>query len=568
MTDSSMSETVAVELPVREGNPGISPRGVREWWRDAVVYQIYPRSFADSDGDGIGDLPGIRAHLPHLRDLGVDALWLSPFYPSPLLDGGYDVADPRDVDPRLGSLDDARALVADAHAMDLRVIVDVVPNHFSWNHAWFRAALATEPGSPEWARFHVLPGRGANGENPPNDWQSAFGGGAWSPVPGHAGSWYLHLFDSSQPDVNWDNPEVHADFEATLRFWFDLGVDGFRIDVAHGLVKAVGYPDAGHEEDSLSQVLAGAIHNSPHWDQPGVHEIWREWRRIADSYDTSRVFVGEAWVSTTESQASYTRPDELHTTFNFHFLKAWWDAERIREVIGTSLLASAAVGAPATWVLSNHDVWRPVTRFAPVLPDQTHDLVTGRRRALALSLVSLALPGSAYLYQGEELGLEEVLDLPDDARQDPTFARTAGEMKGRDGCRVPLPWSGDTPPYGFTTGTPWLPQPQGWSSLSVEAQEADERSTLHLYRRALHVRRESAVLGDGEMAWLPTEHSDVLAFERPGVDRVVVLLNTADGADRIVAQSGTILVETGGVVRQADGMLLLPPDSACWLSAP
>ncbi len=384
---------MTADLPVREGNAGLPPRDERLWWRDAVVYQIYPRSFSDSDGDGLGDLPGIRARLPYIADLGVDAIWLSPFYPSPLLDGGYDVADPRDVDPRLGTLDDARAMVAEAHELGLRVFVDVVPNHFSWDHPWFKAAMKTAPGSPEWGRFHALRGKGENGELPPNNWVSAFGGSAWTPIEGHPGWWYLHLFDDSQPDVNWENPEIHEDYATTLRFWFDMGVDGFRIDVAHSLIKAPGYPD-GPEPDST---WTPGNETGPAWDQPRVHDVWREWRRLADTYDPPRAFVGEAWVRTTEAQAAYTRPDELHTTFNFHFLKAYWDADVIRDVIGTSLLTSAAVGAPPTWVLSNHDVWRPVTRFAPWLDSETIDVEAGRRRALAMSLLSLALPGSAYL---------------------------------------------------------------------------------------------------------------------------------------------------------------------------
>jgi alpha-glucosidase len=554
---------VTIDLPVREGNAGIPPRKVRDWWRDAVVYQIYPRSFSDSDGDGLGDIPGIRARLPYLRDLGVDAVWLSPFYPSPLLDGGYDVADPREVDPRLGTLDDMRALVSEAHDLGLRVFVDVVPNHFSWDHSWFRAALATAPGSPEWSRFHAKYGKGENGELPPNNWPSAFGGPAWSPIPGHRGWWYLHLFDSSQPDLNWDNPEIHADFDRTLRFWFDMGVDGFRIDVAHSLVKAEGLPD-GPEPDG--QILAGN-ETGPAWDQPGVHEVWREWRRVADSYEPPRAFVGEAWVATTEAQAAYTRPDELHTTFNFHFLKAYWDAEVIRDVIGTSLLTSSAVGAPPTWVLSNHDVWRPVTRFAPWLDAETIDLEAGRRRALAMSLLSLALPGSAYLYQGEELGLPEVLDLPDGARQDPTWFRTAGAVKGRDGCRVPIPWSGAEPPYGFSTGTPWLPQPTGWAGLTAEAQAADPVSTLSLYRTALRIRRESDVLGDGELTWRESGHPDVLAIERPGDGAILVLLNVSE-SERLVEIEGEVLVSTGVVEYDDGGALVLARDSCTWIALP
>jgi alpha-glucosidase len=550
------------DVPVREGNADIPPREVRDWWRDAVVYQVYPRSFADSDGDGLGDLPGIRSRLPYLAELGVDAIWLSPFYPSPLLDGGYDVIDPREVDPRLGTVDDLRGIVEDGHALGLRVFVDVVPNHFSWEHPWFKAALATAPGSPEWDRFHAVRGKGPDGELPPNNWHSAFGGPAWTPIPGHAGWWYLHLFDTSQPDVNWANPEIHQDFERTLRFWFDLGVDGFRIDVAHSLVKAEGLPD-GPEVDE-DEVMAGN-ERGPAWDQPGVHDVWREWRRIADSYDPPRAFVGEAWVATTEAQAAYTRPDELHTTFNFHFLRAYWDATVIRDVIGTSLLTSAAVGAPPTWVLSNHDVWRPVTRFAPWRDAHTIDIETGRRRAVAMSMLSLALPGSAYLYQGEELGLPEVVDLPDEVRQDPTFFRTQGRVKGRDGCRVPIPWSGEAPPYGFTTGTPWLPQPADWASLTAEAQAADESSTLSLYRRALRVRRESPVLGDGELIWRESGHDDVLAIERPGERPILVLLNTG-GCERAVAVDGEVLLHTGDVSLDPEGALVIAPDTCCWVA--
>ncbi len=551
-----------IELPVREGNADIPPREVRDWWRDAVVYQIYPRSFADSDGDGLGDLPGIRSRLPYLAELGVDAIWLSPFYPSPLLDGGYDVIDPRDVDPRLGTVDDLRGIVEDGHGLGLRVFVDVVPNHFSWEHPWFKAALRTAPGSPEWDRFHAVRGKGPDGELPPNNWRSAFGGPAWTPIPGHGGWWYLHLFDTSQPDLNWANREIHEDFQRTLRFWFDLGVDGFRIDVAHSLVKAEGLPDGPVVDED--EVMAGS-ERGPAWDQPGVHDVWREWRRVADSYDPPRVFVGEAWVATTEAQAAYTRPDELHTTFNFHFLRAFWDATVIRDVIGTSLLTSAAVGAPPTWVLSNHDVWRPVTRFAPWRDAHTMDIATGRRRAVAMSMLSLALPGSAYLYQGEELGLPEVVDLPDEVRQDPTFFRTEGRVKGRDGCRVPIPWSGDAPPYGFTTGTPWLPQPADWAGLTAEAQEADDSSTLALYRRALRVRRESPVLGDGELIWRESGHDDVLAVERPGERPILVLLNTGDG-DRAVAVDGEVLLHTGEVSLDPDGALVIAPDTCCWIA--
>ena len=406
-------------------------------------------------------------------------------------------------------------------------------------------------------------GKGSSGELPPNNWTSAFGGPAWTPIPGHAGWWYLHLFDSSQPDVNWGNPEIHADYEKTLRFWFDMGVDGFRIDVAHSLIKAEGLPD-GPESDG--QPVAGN-ERGPAWDQPGVHDVWREWRRVADSYDPPRAFVGEAWVATTEAQAAYTRSDELHTTFNFHFLRAFWDAEVIRDVIGTSLLTSAAVGAPATWVLSNHDVWRPVTRFAPWRDADTIDLEAGRRRALAMSMLSLALPGSAYLYQGEELGLPEVLDLPDEARQDPTFFRTEGAVKGRDGCRVPIPWSGQAPPYGFSSGVPWLPQPSDWAGLTAEAQESDPASTLALYRTALRVRHEREALGDGELIWRESGHVDVLAVERPGEGAILVLLNVSE-AERLVEVEGEVLLSTGPSEYDEGGALVLAKESCTWIALP
>ena len=486
------------------------------WWRSAVIYQIYPRSFADANGDGIGDLNGVRSRLPYLAELGVDAIWLSPFYVSPQADAGYDVADYRDVDPVFGTLDDAKALIREAHDHRLRIIVDMVPNHTSDQHRWFRAALAAGPGSPERSRYIFREGRGADGSVPPNNWVSNFGGPAWTRLAD--GWWYLHLFAAEQPDLDWTNPEVVAEFEDILRFWLDLGVDGFRIDVAHGLAKdpaLADLPGGGADGHPLTPTHLG---DHPHWDRDEVHDVYQGWRRVIDQYAGDRVFVAEAWVPNPDRFARYLRADELHTAFNFNFLEASWDAAKTRRVIDQTLGELSTVGAPATWVLSNHDIHRHPTRFGGG--------EIGLRKARAATLLLLALPGGAYIYQGEELGLEEVLDLPAECRQDPIFARTGGERLGRDGCRVPLPWSGTETPFGFgPSGTPWLPQPAAWAAITAEAQERAPDSTLAFYRAALRARRASPALGDGPMRWLDTPDG-VLAFHRG--DRFVCVMNFTD----------------------------------------
>ncbi len=431
------------------------------WWATAVCYQIYPRSFADGNGDGIGDLIGIRERLDHLVELGVDAIWISPFYRSPMADGGYDVADPCDVDPMFGSLADFDDLLAAAHERGIRVTVDIVPNHFSDQHAWFQAALAAGPGSPERARFIFRPGRGEDGELPPNNWPSVFGGPAWHRVPD--GEWYLHLFAPEQPDVNWDNPEVPAEFERILRFWLDRGADGFRVDVAHSMAKPAGLPDL--DPTVLTPRDSDSHMPSPldiRFDHDDVHDHHRMLRRVLDSYPGDRMAVGEAWVPDDVRLARYVRPDELNLTFNFELIVAPWGAEAFRRAIESSLQALADVGAPCTWVLGNHDVNRPATRYGGG--------AAGVRRARAAALVQLALPGAAYLYNGDELALENV-ELPDEALQDPTWERSGHTVRGRDGERVPIPWSGNSPPYGFTSGTAtWLPMPSHWAGDTVEAQ--------------------------------------------------------------------------------------------------
>ncbi|WUV79701.1 glycoside hydrolase family 13 protein [Streptomyces sp. NBC_01476] len=533
-----------------------------DWWRDAVIYQVYPRSFADGNGDGMGDLPGITARLPYLRDLGVDAVWLSPFYASPQADAGYDVADYRAVDPMFGSLTDADELVRAAHELGLRVIVDLVPNHCSDQHEWFKRALREGPGSPLRERFHFRPGKGAHGELPPNDWESIFGGPAWTRTTdpdGTPGEWYLHLFAPEQPDFNWQHPAVHDEFRSVLRFWLDLGTDGFRVDVAHGLIKAEGLPDIGHAEQ-LSLLGTSAM---PYFDQDGVHEIYRDWRRVLDEYaprlrpggaPSDRIAVAEAWTPTIERAALYLRPDELHQAFNFEYLTTSWDAGALREVIDKSLGAMSAVGAPATWVLSNHDVTRHTTRLgnppgAGTQLREAGDRELGLRRARAATLLMLALPGSAYLYQGEELGLPDVTDLPDEVRQDPSFFRAAGQDGFRDGCRVPLPWSGTEPPYGFGPrpgGPSWLPQPPSWAALSVEAQTGDPESTLELYRAALALRREHPALGAGTaVTWLNAPDG-VLAFRRDSADgRAFVCTVNLTGAPVTLPAPGRELLSSG-----------------------
>lgn len=543
---------------------GDSADGTDEWWRDAVIYQIYIRSFADGDGDGVGDIAGIRSRLPYLAALGVDAIWVNPWYPSPMADGGYDVADYRGVEPVFGDLDQAQALVNEAAALGLRVVLDIVPNHTSAAHAWFEEALAAGPGSAQRARYLFRPGRGPGGELPPNDWRSVFGGAAWTRVTeadGSPGEWYLHLFDDGQPDLDWTGADVREEFRSVLRFWFDRGIDGFRIDVAHGLAKDMALPDLGADEEGLLRAPDRSAH--PHWDRDEVFEIYRGWRAVADGYDPPRMFCAEAWVSSPERLAAYVRSGLLHTAFNFAFVRAPWVPARLREVIDTSLRTHAAVGAATTWVLSNHDVSRHVSRYGRVDQAVTDgrtatgavDVELGRRRARAAALLMLALPGGAYVYQGDELGLEEVENLPDEARQDPVWVRSGGRERGRDGNRVPLPWAQRGASYGFGDGAAWLPQPPHWAGLSVEAQEADRGSMLWLYRDALRLRRDLWGAAAGQLSWLDLG-PDVVAFVRgPGVACIVNL-----GAAPSPLPPGEVVLASAPVEDES-----LPPDSAVWL---
>ncbi len=527
------------------------------WWRDAVVYQVYVRSFADQNGDGTGDLAGVRARLPYLRELGVDALWFSPWYPSPLADNGYDVVDYRAIDPAFGTLAEAEQLIAEARALDIRTIVDVVPNHVSSQHPWFREALASAPGSPERARFWFRPGLGEAGELPPNGWQSIFGGCAWTRV--EDGEWYLHLFAPEQPDLNWTDPEVWAEHEDVLRFWFDRGVAGVRIDSAALLVK-----DPGLGEETADPGPG----QHPFQDRDELHEIYRGWRAIANSYEEPRVLVGEIWLPDAERLAMYLREDELHTAFNFDFLACAWERDRMRMSIESALASHAPVNAPATWVLSNHDVTRPVTRygredtsfaFQSKRVGTPTDLELGRRRARAASLLAMALPGSMYVYQGEELGLPEVEDIPAEMRQDPMWLRSGGVDPGRDGCRVPLPWAGAEPPFAFSgdgTARPWLDQPEDWASLTVEAQAEDPGSMLSLYRAGLRLRRDVPWGRDATLRWLPSPDS-VLAFERG--ERFLCVVNFGPGGHELPA-GFDVLISSGELEGGS-----LPQDTTVWL---
>ena len=532
----------------------------REWWRSAVIYQIYPRSFADSDGDGYGDLPGVISKLPYLKELGVDAVWLSPFYRSPMADAGYDVADYRQVDPLFGTTTDAHRLIEEAHALGLRVIIDLVPNHTSDAHEWFQSAIAAEPGAPERQRYLIRDGRGADGELPPNNWRSLFGGQGWSRLTRPDGTpeqWYLHLFDVHQPDLDWDSELVKEGFDDILRHWLDLGVDGFRVDVAHSLVKADGLPDA---EEHTEQ---GNFNLGPMWDQDGVHEIYRRWRRVLEEYDGDRVLVAEAWVPFPERLARYVREDEMHQAFNFDFLASAWDAASYRRVIAETMASNAAVGAPTTWVLSNHDVVRHATRLAREDTSDTEgisaadpqpDAALGIRRGRAATLMMLALPGSAYLYQGEELGLPEHTSVPDDLRQDPIWFRSESDQVGRDGCRIPLPWVGDAPGAGFSpTGRTWLPQPDSYASLAADRQIGVPGSTWSMYHDALRLRREFG-LGTGELTWVETDEQHVVAFDNAAVR---VLVNVA-GAPIPLPDGEVLLAST-----ELSGEL--PTDAAVWL---
>ena len=584
------------------------------WWVDAVIYQVYPRSFADGNGDGMGDLPGVTAKVPYLAELGVDAIWLSPFYRSPQRDGGYDVADYRDVDPLFGTLEDADELIRTAHEAGLRIIVDLVPNHTSSEHPWFQAALAAAPGSPERARYHFAEGRGEDGAEPPNNWESTFGGRAWTRTTdpdGTPGQWYLHLFDSSQPDLNWENPEVHEEMESVLRFWLDRGVDGFRVDVAHGLVKKEGLPDADHTRMGMV-TDAGEDHGPdfdvdafepamPFLDQEGVHAIYRRWREILDSYDHEPMMVAEAWVSPLARMFRYVREGECQQTFNFTYLMSGWDAVSMASAIDRSMVQAGKVGATNTWVLSNHDTVRHTSRYGLADPssypagitaqDEQPDEELGRFRARAAALVELGLPGSAYVYQGDELGLPEHTTLAAEHRQDPYFFRTDGAEPGRDGCRIPMPWDSQAPGLGFavhhddgplasggSVASPWLPQPESYARYAADRQVEVPGSAYELYRHLISVRGELD-MGVGRFAWSHRHDpaNGVVAFTvtsgggrhlgsgEPIPERTVLVISNLGGAEVELPQGHRVLARSDREPESPDASAPLLPDTAAWI---
>ncbi|BDS49955.1 glycoside hydrolase family 13 protein [Rhodoluna lacicola] len=532
-----------------------------EWWRTSVIYQIYPRSFADADGDGLGDLKGITSRLDSLASLGIDAIWFSPFFKSPQKDAGYDISDYRLIDPIFGTNEDFEILLEKAKSFGIRIIVDIVPNHTSDQHAWFQAAINSAPGSSERAYYHFKDGKGVNGELPPNNWQSIFGGPAWSRITeadGSPGQWYLHLFDSSQPDLNWENPAVADEFDEILRFWLRKGVDGFRVDVAHGMVKRAGLPDATIYDENLRErpisnlTMQEAEEAVPYWGQPGVHEAIRRFRRVIDEFE-DRAMCAEASMSPLPRLAMWVRPDEYHQSFNFDYMHGEYDPVAIKKIVTDSIVEYAKVGASSTWVMSNHDGIRHATRLG-IAPENTPrpgdgihptdpapDEALGLRRARAATSFMLGLPGSSYLYQGEELGLPEAWQLEGKYRQDPTYARTKGERIGRDGCRVPLPWeAGVGAANGFnTTGESWLPQPANYRVFSRNLQEGVAGSTLELYKRLLKERKLFG-LGAGAFRWADEyQDKNSLAYINNGV---LVLMNF--GPDAVALPAGEVLVTT------------------------
>ena len=551
----------------------LASRKERPWWRDAVTYQIYPRSYADSNGDGIGDVEGIRSRLPYLKSLGIDAIWISPWYPSPQHDHGYDVADYMDIEPDYGTLAQAEQLIKEANEVGIKLIVDIVPNHTSSDHKWFQAALKAAPGSPERNRYMFREGKGPNGDLPPNNWEAVFGGCAWERVieaDGKPGQWYLHLFAVEQPDLNWENPEVVAHLEDVLKFWLDRGVAGFRIDVAHGMFKEAGLPDI--RKDPAASML-GTEHK-PFWDQEGVHGIYRAWRTILDSYPGDRMAVAEAWVSPSERIARYVRSDELQNSFNFEMLTTLWDAKEIKTKINNSIDALKEVGAPTSWVFNNHDVVRSVDRLDLGLTNHGDttlsrqgdpkklNIARGTLRARSAALMTLALPGGTYLYQGEELAVPEVRDIPEDRLTDPRWKMSGYLDRGRDGCRVPMPWTSNSAgAFGFSTNAAlkpeqtWLPQSSWWGQYAVDTQDGVEGSTLSMYRKALAIRKGEEGLGDGPMEWIEAG-ADVVAFKRPG--NFACYINF--GAAIELPSSSQILVASGPITGHT-----LPTDTAAWV---
>jgi alpha-glucosidase len=514
----------------------------RRWWEGAVGYEVYLPSFADADGDGYGDLAGLRGRLEHLAWLGVDIVWVSPFYPSPMRDHGYDVSDYTDVHPRFGTLGDFDALLAKAHDLGLRLIIDLVPNHTSSEHRWFREARSSRD-SP-YRDYYIWRDPGPDG-GPPNNWVSHFGGPAWT-YDEATGQYWLHLFLPDQPDLNWRNPAVAEEFDDILRFWFERGVDGFRIDVAHALVKHPELPDlppappSGSKEaplvDESPTIEHGRLAHIYDVDQPEVLDVYRRWRKLAEAYDA--LLLGEVYLLQAKRLDPYLRDgDGLHLAFWFALLHGGWDVDALRRALAEG--AALAPGSVA-WVQACHDRPRPPTRFGGGQ--------VGRARSLALATLLAGLPGTPFLYQGEELALPDG-ELRQEDAQDPVALHTGDVREGRDGCRTPMPWA-PGPGMGFSAARrPWLPFGGRTDDDTVAGQRDDPQSWLQRYRRLLQVLRDRPDLAHGEFAWL-TDQGPVIAYRRGAA---VVAANGGNDDASLPLPAGLWTVAFGTAVAREGG---------------
>lgn len=518
------------------------------WWRGATGYEVYVRSFADHDGDGIGDLPGLRRRLGHLADLGVDVVWLTPVTPSPQRDHGYDVSDYLGIEPAYGDLDDLTGLLDDAHALGMRVLLDLVPNHTSDQHAWFLDSRSSR--DAEHRDFYVWRDPAPDG-GPPNNWVSHFGGPAWT-FDDTTGQYYMHLFLPEQPDLNWAEPRVRAAFEDILVTWFERGADGVRIDVAHALVEDPAFRDNPLLADRVhTGVTSSVFERFAHvhdLDQPGVVDIYRDWRRVADAYGA--LLLGEVYVLDATRLRRYVADDALHAAFAFATIEPAWDAAEIRDQLVPYV---ATCGDRLAWPLSSHDAPRAATRFGGGQ--------VGARRALAYLTLLCALPGVPFLYQGDELGLEDAV-LPAGVAEDPIALRLDG-VTGRDPARTPMPWQPGTG-HGFTTGAPWLPFGANHDDRhSVAAQLGDPTSSLERTRALLEARRGLPVLhGTAPATWL-TDDGPVLLLQRG--DEVLVALHVGDGegpASLVLPETARVAYASDDTTVLIDGELTLPEDAA------
>lgn len=527
------------------------------WWQSGVIYQIYPRSFQDSNGDGIGDLPGITRRLGYLAELGADAIWISPIYPSPMADFGYDVSDYSDVDPRFGTLADFDDLLTQSHALGLKILLDFVPNHTSDRHPWFAESRSSRS-SPK--RDWYLWRDPAAGGGPPNNWISDFGGSAWE-WDEASGQYYYHAFLKQQPDLDWRNPAVQAAMHDVLRFWLDRGVDGFRIDVLWHLIKAAHFPDnppnpaytpALGEMDRLLQ-----LHST---DQPEVHGIAAGMRALADEYQAAgrgeRLLIGEIYLPVERLMRYYgeERPG-VHLPGNFQLIAAPWQARSLAALIA-AYEAALPPGAWPNWVLGNHDRPRVATRL-------------GESQARVAAMLLLTLRGTPTLYYGDELGLSDV-PIPADRVQDPRELRQPGKGLGRDPVRTPMPWD-DSAHAGFSTAAPWLLLNADWPARNVERQSAEPGSMLALHRQLLAARRAHPALAIGDFALLDAE-GDILAYERRhGGERLIVALNLGTRPQRLAlptwAHGGRPLLSTlADLTPVQDVALLLGPNEGVILT--